>query len=116
MLPESFARILSICPAYNCFPSGSSFCRVLISSSNRCLSSMTKPSREMNTLPASLASLKKEFLDAVRKNDSHRAQLLRQKLIDSSNDRRVLQALGRAMSTLQSASRLSLDNPILACL
>ncbi|CAL8466802.1 g6338 [Coccomyxa elongata] len=40
----------------------------------------------MNTLPASLASLKKDFLDAVRKNDSHRAQLLRQKLIDSSND------------------------------
>ncbi|BDA40909.1 probable pentatricopeptide repeat-containing protein At1g0 at N-terminal half [Coccomyxa sp. Obi] len=86
MLLESLARIISICPAYHTFSSGSQSCRVLISSFNRCWSSRTTPSKETKTLPASLASLKRDFLDAVRKNDGHRAQLLRQKLRESSND------------------------------
>ena len=107
MLLESLARILSIYPACFKSASGRQFCRMLISSSNKCLSSMTTPNKETNTLPGSLASLREGFLDAVKNNDSRRAHFLRQKLRESSNDRRVLKALGRAISICWALCRLS---------
>ena len=58
--------------------------RLLMVSCRRCLTTQHRDTKKVAPL---LASLKMDFLEAVRRNDAYRAQYLRQKLMEAGSER-----------------------------